>query len=316
MKRFLYQVPVSICGLILGLVSLGSLFFSIEHHILGWTFIIMGVLLMLPFFMKITITGRDALKSLNDPVAAAISPTFPMSLMVLSSTLSRFTANDILVLTVWWGAILMHFTLIIFFTLYFITPNRIRSEYINPGWFVTFVGIGIIPTTSRNFGVEFGQAIIWIALLFYMILLPIIIRQMIKEKASRSAFPLTAILAAPGSLCLTGYISVVVHPSEILVYTLLILSQILYFLIVLIMPKMLEIKFHPSYAALTFPTVISATAIIHVLDFFNTMGRMNIILTYLFTFELYLAVAIVAYVLIRYAHFIAKCYFESRQTYE
>ncbi|MFC3419373.1 TDT family transporter [Salinicoccus hispanicus] len=316
MKRFLYQVPVSICGLILGLVSLGSLFFSIERHILGWTFIIMGVLLMLPFLMKIIITGRDALNSLNNPVAAAISPTFPMSLMVLSSTLSQFTANDILMLIVWWGAILMHFALIIFFTLYFITPNRIRAEYINPGWFVTFVGIGIIPTTSKNFGVEFGQAVIWIALLFYMILLPIIIRQMIKQKASRSAFPLTAILAAPGSLCLTGYITVATHPSAILIYTLLILSQVLYFFIVAMIPKMLESKFHPSYAALTFPTVISATAIIHALELMNSIGRISIMLTYLSTFELYLAVAIVIYVLMRYTRFIGQCYFESRRSYE
>ncbi|WP_342388196.1 TDT family transporter [Salinicoccus bachuensis] len=315
MKHFLNQIPVSICGLILGLVSLGHLFFSIQHTLIGWAFTGMGILLMLLFFMKITVTGRDTLKTLDNPGVAAISPTFPMSLMVLCNILGHFTVNDPLIFAVWWLAIILHFGLMAFFALTFVTPNRMKSEYINPGWFVTFVGIGVIPTTSSNFGVEFGQIVIWIALAFYLILLPLVISQVIKQRTTRATLPLVAIVAAPGSLCLTGYISVMEHPSEMLVYLLLILSQTVYFLIVMRLPRIMRFRFHPSYAALTFPVVISATAIIYTLQMTDGRSLMNSILGFLSTIELSLAVIIVTYVLIRYSIFIVQCYADNGQSY-
>ncbi|MHC0551303.1 TDT family transporter [Salinicoccus sp. CNSTN-B1] len=315
MKHFLTQIPVSISGLILGLVSLGHLFFSIHYGRIGWTFTIIGILMMFLFFLKITVTGRDTLKTLDNPVVAAISPTFPMSMMMLCHTLSRFTVHDSIILFIWWVAIILHFSLMGFFTLYFLAPSNMRSEYINPGWFVTFVGIGVIPATSSNFGPEFGQIIIWFALAFYLVLLPIVISQLIKRKATQSTLPLIAIIAAPGSLCLTGYLSVIDQPSESIVYILLALSQLLYFFIVFMLPKIMRYKFHPSYAALTFPVVISATSIIKVFQLVDDGGLANEVLKFASIFELALAVVIVTYVLVRYSIFIFQCYGNDRNSY-
>ena len=108
---------------------------------------------------------------------------------------------------------------------------------------------------------ELGEVIVWIALVLYFALLPIILKRVVHQKLTeRAAVPLITILTAPGSLCLAGYLSVFEQGSAWFVAFMLLLSQTIYFCVVAYMKNMLAVGFYPSYAAFTFPLVISATA--------------------------------------------------------
>ncbi len=71
------------------------------------------------------------------------------------------------------------------------------------------------------------------------------------------------------------------------------------------MPKLLKLKFYPSYAAFTFPFVITAIALRQTVSYLNEINiAVPSILNYVVGVETILATAIVTYVFIRYLKFL------------
>lgn len=304
-KKFLRKVPIPICGLILGMVSLGNLLYSFGYATIGTIYCVLGSLLMILVILKIIFTMKHALSTLDDPIIASVSPTFTMALMVICVFLDRIFTNAVWINVLWIGAVILHFILMIYFVAVHIFPTKIELEHIYPSWFITFVGIGVIPNTSQLFINELGKIVFWVALFFYLLLLPILIKRITKSKEMpESTIPLLTIMTAPGSLCLAGYISMGGHLYMPLVVFLLILSQCIYGIVVVNLYKIMQVTFYPSYAAFTFPLVISATALVKVKPLFAEKVGLTSLLNILSTFELLLAVAIVSYVFIRYCIFL------------
>ncbi|OFI48607.1 C4-dicarboxylate ABC transporter [Floricoccus tropicus] len=306
-KEFLKRIPIPICGLILGTVSLGNLLYSINYHILGNIFCILGCLLMVLVVLKIIFTMDHTLKAMKDPIVASVSPTFTMALMVIAAFLTRVLPLSPLVQVIWLFAVILHFALMVFFVAVHVFPEKLSLENIYPSWFITFVGMGVIPNTSNLFIQELGQITIWLALILYLLLLPILIKRVVfMSNMPDSAMPLVTIMTAPGSLCLAGYLSVTTHPCMPLVVFLLVLSQLIYFLVVANFSKLLQKQFYPSYAAFTFPMVITATAITRVKSLFTDKEFLYMILNYLSVFEVVIAILIVLYVLYKYLVFLRQ----------
>ncbi|MGC3054053.1 C4-dicarboxylate ABC transporter, partial [Enterococcus faecalis] len=63
-----------------------------------------------------------------------------------------------------------------------IFPTKIELEHIYRSWYITFVGIGVIPNTSQLFIYELGKIVFWVALFFYLLLIPILIKRITKSK--------------------------------------------------------------------------------------------------------------------------------------
>jgi exfoliative toxin A/B len=74
------------------------------------------------------------------------------------------------------------------------------------------------------------------------------------------------------------------------------------------MPKMLKLKFYPSYSAFAFPLVISAIAMQSANSFLGNMNLEIPVLQYLGYFEELLAVVSVIYVLMHYTNFLLGDY--------
>ena len=301
---FLKQIPLPICGLILGLISLGNLLYSKGYTILGNFYDMLGLFLMFLILLKIVLAMKHTISTLNDPIVASVSPTFTMSLMVLSVFLKRLSDFSLLANVTWWTALILHLILMMYFIYLHVLPKELKIHDVYPSWFITFVGIGVISATSPDFGLEVGKVVVWITLLFYFILLPIVMhRVFILRKMHKSLLPLITIITAPGSLGLVGYLTVVEAKSKIFVIFLFILSQAIYFITLGLLTKLLRSAFYPSYAAFTFPLVISATAVnltskLSVFQFLN--------LELLANMEILIAIAIVTYVLIRYCIFLGS----------
>ena len=89
-----------------------------------------------------------------------------------------------------------------------------------------------------------GEIVVWIALVLYFALLPVILKRIMFQKMTEaSAVPLITILTAPGSLCLAGYLSVFKEGSALFVALMLVLSQAIYFCVVFYMKKCWKLAF-------------------------------------------------------------------------
>ena len=120
------------------------------------------------------------------------------------------------------------------------------------------------------------------------------------------AIPLFCIYTAPVSLCLAGYMNTFTPPEPSLIYFMLILSLLIYVIVLINLPRFLAMPFYPSYAAFTFPFVISAVAVKLTTAKFLTSSNPALANTtkMIFTVQTWIAAVLVAYALARYIMFI------------
>lgn len=313
MKNFLKIIPIPICGLILALVSLGNLLKIDGLPKFGNAVGLIGIALMCLVVFKVIFTFKHTLSHLNNHIVASVAPTFTMALMVICTYFLEFEAIQPYLSYIWLGIVFLQFVLMLYFAYFFLLSKSVKIHHVYPSWFIIFVGIGVISITSSNFYPEFGRWIFWVALSFYLVLLPIILYRVVHVKnMEESALPLITIIAAPGSLCLTGYLNAFDNENIWLVTLLIVLSQGLYFVILTKLPKLLAIDFYPSYAAFTFPLVISAMAMTTTANFYSELGYSASLLHWVALAESILAFMIVFYVLFKYIHYLLKQHTEVR----
>ncbi len=150
-----------------------------------------------------------------------------------------------------------------------------------------------------------GQIIFWFGFVSYIVLLPIVLYRTIKIKEiPEPAAPTLIIFAAPASLLLAGYINSFAEKNMSMIWLLAALSIIMYIAAIIMLPKLLRLRFYPSYSGFTFPLVISGIAMKLTNGFLSKSGNAIAWLKYLVKFQEAAAVAIVLYVLYRYIQFL------------
>ncbi|EOO27884.1 hypothetical protein IIU_05867 [Bacillus cereus VD133] len=309
MVNFLKSIPIPICGLILALVSMGNLIKLQGFITFGNVIGIIGIILESLILLKIIFQWEHTVDTLKNPIVASVSPTFTMGLMTICTYFVGFFSNSNYIKVIWLIIIVIHFILMIYFSYFFLISKKISITDIYPSWFIVYVGMGDISVTSNNFYPELGRNMFWITFALYIILLPVILKRVfIVKNMEEPTLPLITIIAAPGSLCLTGYMNAFNDKNLFFIIALLALSQILYFIVIGHLPRLLKLKFYPSYAAFTFPLVISATAVTTVNTYFNFLGMNNFLISLLAIMESIVAFIIVLYVLFRYLSFLMREY--------
>ncbi|MFL2064277.1 TDT family transporter [Latilactobacillus sakei] len=303
MKTFLNYVPLPMCGLILGLAALGNLLFIEGYATSSAVFFVIALVMMVPVLLKIMITPRQVLADLENPVVALVARTFTMAWMLICTFLKRLVPMFYL----WLMAVGLHSILMLYSVVVHILPDKLKFANIYPSWFITFVGIGVISNTAKIFALTLGKIMIWVALALYFILLPVILKRISQYRQMKEVtWPLITSLAAPGSLCLSGYLTMITDKSLPFIIFLVILSQTLYFAILYFFKTMLKVKFYPSYGTFTFPMVITATAMSKTYQLFADNPAIAELLRVLMVFETWVAVLIVCYVLICYLNYFVQ----------
>ncbi|SHJ97373.1 exfoliative toxin A/B [Caminicella sporogenes DSM 14501] len=300
-SRIIKKIPLPIAGLMLALAAMGNLILSygiVYKNIFGILSFVIFILLVL----KMGIYRKDIVEDLKNPVIASVFPTFSMGIMILSTYIKPHLPY--VAYGIWILALVIHFSLIIYFTKKFIFNFDIKKVF--PSYFVVYVGIVVGSVTSSAYDLNYiGRLVFWLGFVAYLILLPLVVYRVFAVKAIQEpVLPTITIFTAPASLCLAGYLSSFESKNMFIIYFLTILSLAMFFLVLLYMPKMLKIKFYPSYSAFTFPFVISAIAVKKLYNFLVNLGQTIVILKYVVVFETLLAVLIVSYVFVRYCIFI------------
>ncbi len=227
-----------------------------------------------------------------------------MGVMLLSAYLKEISFSSGFIL--WWVGVLIHIGLIIFYSKNFILKFDIKKMF--PSTFIVYVGIGVGGITAPAFKLaQLGQAFFWIAFISLIILIPVLgYRTLIVKEIPEPAFPTTVIFAAPAALTLAAYLNSFSEKNINMVMFLAVLVMVLYICGIVYLVQGLRLKFYPSYAAFTFPMVISAIAMKGTNGFLMKAGKEISWLKYVVKFQEVIATVIVLYVFIRFLMFILK----------
>lgn len=301
MDKILKKCPLPIAGLILGLAALGNLIQSygdIYRNILGTA---AGLLLVL-FLSKLLLYPKQVREDLNNPVIASVFPTFSMAIMLISTYIKPH--SNTLAFLLWIAGLCLHIALIIWFSVKFVFKFKIKQVF--PSWFIVYVGIVVASVSGSAFDMaDVGKAAFWFGFVTYIILLFIVLYRVLKVKEMPElTLPLLIILAAPASLLLAGYMNSFTEKSMFIVYFLMTLSFVFYLAALVMLPKLLSLKFYPSYSAFTFPLIISGIGMKLANGFLTKSNHPIALLKYLIVFQVIVAVAITLYVLFRYIQFL------------
>ena len=264
-RAFQYKfrgLPTPMAGLALGVASLG---WCAENALPlnGWGQLAGAAVaswLLAMLVVRFVFHADTLVRDLRHPVVGSIVPTFAMAVMVISRALHDFLPT--VGVTLWCAAVAVHLLALAAFLVY-----RARENIMNNmvhSWFIPPVGIVVADVTFPGTPAlePLALVLLWIGLASYAVLLPVMLYRLIfLPEVPNAAKPTIAIMAAPASLSLAGYLSVVKEPSLLVTAVLLGIALLMTFVIYLSFVRLLRLQFSPGYAAFTFPMAIGATAL-------------------------------------------------------
>ncbi|XKY35827.1 TDT family transporter [Enterovibrio sp. 27052020O] len=309
MRRHLNLLPTPMAGLALAIASLGwswenaGNFDGVAQNVGA---IIGGTMLLLIAF-KFVLSPKNLWADLQHPVIGSVVPTFAMGVMIVSSALGKWSplTGD----TLWLVAVGLHLTFLCSFVYH--RAKSFSLSHMVPSWFVPPVGLVVADVAfSGNPALRpVADAILFFGLLSYAILLPMMIYRLIFcGEVPDGAKPTIAIMAAPASLSLAGYLTVSQSPSPVIVAVLLGIALLMTAVIYVSFAYLMRLPFSPGFAAFTFPMVIGATALYKTATWMQSIGvapeYVNQISVIAFI-ELVVATVVVGYVSLHYRRFIS-----------
>lgn len=300
----LKKTPLPFCGVALGLAALGNLLSTypngaIIKNVCG----ALSALILIWLLIKFVTNFKAFAEELKNPIMGSIIGTYCMALMILGG---YKWPNPEVGKAIWFTGLILHVILIIYFTKEFVFKFGIKKVFTS--WYIVYVGIVAMNINCVDFGMqELGKIVFWFGFASTLVLLVLVTyRYVIIKDFMPPAIPLFCIYTAPVSLCLAGYMNTFTPPEPSIIYFMLILSLLIYIIVLINIPRFLAMPFYPSYAAFTFPMVISAIAVKLTTAKFLTSSNQALANTtkMIFTVQTWIAAVLVAYALARYIMFI------------
>jgi tellurite resistance protein TehA-like permease len=265
--------PTPMAGLALGIASLGWSWenFAELHGYGQWISAGIASVLLAILAVKFLFHNHLLRQDLAHPVVGSVVPTFAMGTMVVSNSLGHFfpVAGDVL----WLVAVALHIVFLASFLYH--RAKDFELHHMVPSWFVPPVGIIVADVSFSGNPVlaPIAHGALVFGMVAYAVMLPIMIyRFMFTHEIPDAAKPTMAILAAPASLSLAGYLTVTATPSPVIIALLFGIAVLMTAIIYLAFFKLLRLPFSPGYAAFTFPMVIGATALFKTANWMEANG--------------------------------------------
>ncbi|HIS39443.1 MAG TPA: TDT family transporter [Candidatus Aphodovivens avistercoris] len=307
MRTLIKSVPIPAAGVALGLAALGNLLqphAEAAHVVCG----VLSLCFVALLVAKIVLFPGMIRDDLKNSIFASVSATLFMTLMQLATYLAPALHQAAFAL--WCAAVAGHLVLMAWFTVRYILHFKLAEVF--PTYFICYVGIVVASVTCPAFGMQaVGQTLFWFGFFCYLVLLVVVSARYVKHEIPEAARPLFCIYTAPMSLSLAGYLSCMEQPNAAFVVALLVLAQLLLVLVLARLPLFMKLRFYPSFAAMTFPFVITATALGKATAFLREAGllqpgALSVALDVLLVAETVLACAMVLFVTVHYARFFVR----------
>ena len=298
--RFIQKTPLAVSGLALSLASLGNLLLPHGKAIQTMCGVLSAAILFL-FCLKVILDFQSVKADLKTPVVLSSLPSSAMTVMILSVYVKPYIGAA--AVSLWYLAIVCHVFILLVFAKRYVVKFNIQNVF--PTWLVVCLGIVVVSYTGPEMNAEqLGKIIFYIGSAICLVLLPAIIYRVAKLGLPEPVRPTIAILTAPMNLFLIGYFSTFEEPIALLVYALLAASVMFFIFATIKVLSLLRTKFYPTFAAMTFPYVLTASAFKIANDFLisNGYGFFSLVPV----ISKWMAIMIVIYVLARYAIFFAS----------
>ncbi|NOH79055.1 TDT family transporter [Vibrio sp. RE86] len=306
-KAKVMGAPTPMAGLALGIASLGWCWENAApfYGVAQWSGAAIASVLLVILAVKFLFHNHLLRQDLAHPVVGSVVPTFAMGTMVVSNSLGHFfpLAGDAL----WLVAVALHIIFLASFVYH--RSQSFELHHMVPSWFVPPVGIVVADVSfSGNPALDVvAHGALIFGMVAYAVMLPMMIyRFMFTHEVPDVAKPTMAIMAAPASLSLAGYLTVTADPSPVIVGVLFGIAILMTAIIYLAFFKLLRLPFSPGYAAFTFPMVIGSTALFKLAAWMENIGVEDHYVAqvhWLAGVELIIATLVVGYVALRYFHF-------------
>ncbi|NVC93768.1 TDT family transporter [Vibrio natriegens] len=303
-KAKLIAAPTPMAGLALGIASLGWSWenFAELHGYGQWVGAGIASVLLAILAIKFILHPQLLRQDLAHPVVGSVVPTFAMGTMIVSNSLGQLFpfVGD----TLWLVAIVLHLVFLASFGYH--RAKEFELHHMVPSWFVPPVGIIVadVSFSGNPLLAPVAHGTLVFGMTAYAVMLPMMIyRFMFTHEIPDAAKPTMAILAAPASLSLAGYLTVTTMPSPVIIAMLFGIAVLMTAIIYLAFFKLLRLPFSPGYAAFTFPMVIGATALFKMANWMETQGLASDYVQQvrgLAGLELIVATLVVSYVALQY----------------
>ncbi|NIY82585.1 TDT family transporter [Vibrio hepatarius] len=316
-KRFtqFQSVPPSQAALALGVIGLSQAWalyvpeigVHIRPFLAGF-----GAILLFPVLVKYLSNFKTFINDIRHPLSGSLMAPMSMALLILCDYLA--VISPIIAYPLWFASLLLHLTMMVLFFGFQLTNFKISN--IVPSWFLYPVGVISSSLAGSQFGhTVLSETLVNTCITIYFFMLPLVLYRLVFEGTlPRRARPTLAIMAAPINLTLATYLVNFAEPDPILTGALAGIAITMTLLIYLCYFRLLRLKFQPSIAAVTFPSVISAIAMFRLTSFFAENYPRWSWLHKFGLFELTVATALVIWVSVGYVKMYWPEFFTSEQT--
>lgn len=299
------DLPVALTGLALGISGISGALSTFLGNVPVYIGDFISLFLVIVIFIKDCLHFDQLKNELSHPTLGSFIPTMDMTLMALAGFIANYYLN--VGRALWLIAIAVH--IVFCFIFFYHRAKNFDLNHLIPSWFIPPVGIVVACVSGANMNFpNLNHVIFYIGFILYLIMLPIMMYRIIFiEPIDDGRLPTFAIMAAPPSLCLAGYLTVFNNPSEIIIYILLPLAIFMTILVYVSFFRILKISFNPSYASFTFPLAIGATAVLKYSNYLYSLHSKNYTLWH--DIGIFLSIAasiIITIVFIKMIHYIKK----------
>ena len=301
MKDMIKKVPIPFCGVMLGFAALGNLLQSYGEGIRSVCGIMAAFILIL-VLLKLIMFPQMIKEDMKNPIMASVSGTFSMALMLLSTYVKPYIGAA--AKYIWFFAIALHIVLIDYFTVIFVVKLDLTKVFAS--YYIVYVGIAVAAVTAPAYEqLAVGTVAFWFGFVTLIALLILVTIRYVKcPNVPEPAQPLFCIYAAPTSLCIAGYVQSVTPKSRTFLLAMLAVATVIYVIALVKAIGYLKLKFYPSYAAFTFPFVITAIATKQTMACLVKMEQPLPILKPVVLVETIIAAVLVIYTFIRFMGFV------------
>ena len=301
--------PTPVAGLALGIASLGLSWENLLPGVgLAETGAVIAAFLLILLSVRFVLHPKTLSRDLANPVVGGVVATYAMAWMLVS--ISLWQSSHLAGALLWLFGLCMH---VVFLALFARNRMAVRFElpHMVPSWFIPPVGVIVAAVSYRgpHEGPLFLLAVtaLYFGMVIYALMLPVMFYRFIfAENVAVTAMPTLAVLAAPASLSLTGYLSLVDDPQPLPVILLMGISVLMTAIVYVAFIRLLALPFSPGFSAYTFPLAIGATALFKTADQLEVWQIRQKLIDQthgLAVFELLIATAVVAYVIARFGQF-------------
>lgn len=305
MLAILRNTPIPLAGVALAFAAFAGLLQKYsEVAFIASAFI--SALLILFLLAKVVLCPHAVRQDMGNPQLASVSGTLLMAIMQ-QATFLRSIAFDVS-LAIWSCACALQLALLIWFSVKVVRAFNLKD--VVPSYLICYVGIVVAAVTGMAFSLDLVSRILfWTGVGCFPISLSIVLFRYRKHPVPEPAKPLFFIFAAPISLILVGYIAVFDETNPYVLAILLIASQGVLLFVCLALPRFISRDFKPSFSAMTFPFVISATALDGAFAYYRDAGyALPQVFDWLLWAEIAVGAVLSTFVLVHYIVFLAKLY--------